>query len=105
MFFFIGGVQPKTIELDKESMNCPSCGLYGARLKRTDHYLSIFFLPIVRVKKGEPFMTCERCGHVSLQPYDGSSHSYGEAAINQCPSCMRQIQRDFRFCPFCGKKL
>jgi len=65
MFFFIGGVQPKTIELDEQPRICSSCGLCQARMKRVDHYISIFFLPILRIKKGEPFLLCEKClkGH------------------------------------------
>lgn len=41
---------------------CPSCGLPSAKLKRLDHYLSLFFIPIIPVKKGERFIECDRCG-------------------------------------------
>ncbi len=53
MFFFIGGVQPKTITLDDSRRLCPACGLAQARLKRTDQYLSLFFIPLFPVKRGE----------------------------------------------------
>ena len=58
---FIAGVSPKTKVLDQNPRRCPVCGLHQAYHKRTDHYLSLFFIPIFRVKKGEPFIICERC--------------------------------------------
>ncbi len=67
MFFFIGGVQPKTVDLENVPRVCPSCGLYQARLKRLDHYISIFFLPLFRIKKGLPLLICDNCGHVSSE--------------------------------------
>lgn len=105
MFFFIGGVQPKTIDLGEASIKCPSCGLYQAKLKRIDHYLSLFFLPILPVKKGKPFIMCERCGASSYQSGDESP---GSGVIDQgiqCPYCGGLIERGFKFCPFCGRRL
>ncbi len=67
MFFFIGGVQPKTMTLDDTPRLCPACGLAQARLKRIDHYLSLFFIPLFPVKRGEPAVICDRCGAVSSQ--------------------------------------
>ena len=72
MFFFIAGIQPKTVELDAPSRMCPKCGLYQAQLKRVDHYLSLFFIPLFPVKKGNPFLECRRCAGVfteSGQPW------------------------------------
>jgi hypothetical protein len=71
MFFFIGGVQPKTVDLEKVPRVCPSCGLYQARLKRVDHYISVFFLPLFRIKKGPPLLICENCRHVSSEWEEG----------------------------------
>lgn len=105
MFFFIGGVQPKTVKLDEQPRMCSSCGLYQARLKRIDHYISLFFLPILRVKKGVPFLMCESCGSVS-------SESGGEPVIstegydnNVCLDCGKPLDSNFQYCPFCGKRL
>ena len=64
MFFFIGGIQPRTVRLEKKMKFCPSCGRHELFLKRTDHYLSLFFIPVFPVKKGVPFLTCENCGSV-----------------------------------------
>jgi hypothetical protein len=56
MFFLIAGIQPKIVDVDAPTRRCPSCGLYQAGLKRQDHYFSIFFLPLFRVKKGVGYL-------------------------------------------------
>jgi ribosomal protein L32 len=94
MFFFIGGIQPKTVTVEERSRMCPSCGLYQARLIRVDHYLSLFFIPLIRVKKGEPVLRCDRCANVVRQAGQGAS---------VCPSCGGSLESNFSFCPHCGK--
>jgi hypothetical protein len=47
---FIAGVSPKIKVLDQNPRRCPVCGLHQAYNKRMDHYLSLFFIPILRVK-------------------------------------------------------
>jgi len=105
MFFFIAGLQPKNITIDEHPRMCPSCGLYQARLKRMDHYLSVFFIPLIRVKKGVPFLRCDRCGSLSHESDDMGSWSQERISLNKCPYCNRQIETAFHFCPFCGKAL
>jgi hypothetical protein len=61
MCFLIAGVQPKTRVLDQTPARCPSCGLFQAQLRRVDHYFSLFFIPLLRVKQGTPFLYCQRC--------------------------------------------
>lgn len=41
MFFFIAGIQPKTINLEEKPRICPFCGHYQARLKRVNHYIKM----------------------------------------------------------------
>ncbi len=65
MFFFIGGIQPRTITVEDAKRLCPVCGLAQARLKRIDHYLSLFFIPLFPVRRGNVVLMCERCGAVS----------------------------------------
>jgi len=98
MFFFIGGIQPKTINIDKKPVLCPSCGLLRARYKRVDHYLSLFFIPVIPVKRGEPFLYCDRCGEQSGNDYINSRDRY-------CKNCGRKLESDFTYCPFCGKSI
>ncbi len=66
--FLIAGVQPKTRRVDGNPQRCPACGLTQAFATRVDHYLSLFFIPLIRVKQGEPFLLCEAC----QRPVNGS---------------------------------
>jgi len=101
-FFFIGGIQPKTIRLDDTPRVCPICGTTNAYLKRTDHYLSLFFIPILRVKKGEPFLYCEYC----KMPVE-QEHRIDEflPSYKLCSRCGKRFDPSFNFCPFCGKRI
>ncbi len=103
MFFFIGGIQPKTRQIDEQSRMCPSCGLYQARLKRVDHYISLFFVPLLKIKEGVPFLQCERCGVISPE----SEREAGAKALRatNCPYCGQFVEAAFRFCPYCGKSM
>jgi hypothetical protein len=104
MFFLIAGIQPKTVDLDSHSRRCSSCGLYQARLKRIDHYISLFFVRLVRVKKGEPFIQCQSCGSV----FSESGETWHQAAgrpETRCSRCGTPLESAFRFCPGCGKQI
>lgn len=104
MFFFIGGVQPRKIELDENPRMCPVCGLATARLKRIDHYISLFFIPLIPVKRGTPFLECNRCKGVFDETgrprYGGDFH-----AVRRCSSCGKELEGDFAYCPYCGKRV
>jgi len=102
MFFFIGGIQPKTVRVDRQIRSCPACGHLEVYLKRLDHYLSLFFIPLFPVKKGNPFLICENCNTIL------DKHGYRmdvEQAVSgkRCPYCRRELNPDFTFCPYCGK--
>jgi RNA polymerase subunit RPABC4/transcription elongation factor Spt4 len=104
MFFFIGGIQPKTVTIEKQARSCPSCGHVGVSLKRVDHYVSLFFVPLFPVKKGIPFLICDDCNTV----LDEGGYSTGAERPRRevsCPSCGRELEPDFAFCPYCGKSL
>jgi len=100
--FLIAGIAPKTKVLDQTPRTCPSCGLAQAHLCRIDHYLNLFFIPILRVKTGRPVLVCSRCGHAG-----DSSASVPENAASfaqtRCRGCGRVLEKEFRFCPYCGK--
>ncbi|MBN1103026.1 MAG: zinc ribbon domain-containing protein [Deltaproteobacteria bacterium] len=100
MFFIIAGIQPKTKTLDDRLRMCPSCGLCQARLRRTDHYVSVFFLPLFRARKGTPFLECESCGGLS-----GEEGGSATGPMPACPKCGTPLERTFRFCPTCGRPL
>jgi hypothetical protein len=104
MFFFIGGVQPKTVRLDKQARLCPVCGHQEVHLKRVDQYLSLFFIPLFPVKKGTPFLACDNCQSV----FDEGGLTVHEGRTDRpltCPYCGRTLEADFDFCPRCGKRV
>jgi hypothetical protein len=105
VFFFIAGIQPKTVELDGHPRMCSSCGLYQARLKRVDQYLSVFFIPVLRVKKGGPFIQCQSCGSLFRESGQEAWRGPLTKPQDRCPHCGLLLEPGFRFCPSCGKKI
>ena len=101
MFFFIGGLQPKTRTLDDTPGICAVCGFAAARFQRTDHYLSLFFIPLFPVKKGEPVLVCGRCGAVSAP----GGRARAPSVPATCQRCGNTIDSSFHYCPNCGAKL
>ena len=102
--FIIAGISPKVKLLEDTPRICPACGLAQAHLKRVDHYLSLFFIPILRVKKGDPFIMCDRCEAVAPESDLYSGPLPGPPAV-QCQNCGRTLNRDFAYCPYCGAKV
>jgi hypothetical protein len=104
MFFLIGGVQPKKVTLDGTPRTCPACGLAQARLKRVDHYVSLFFIPLFQLKKGAPVLICDRCGAVMPpgRPFRAPDDGAGS---HECARCGHPVSADYRYCPGCGAAL
>ena len=101
--FFILGISPKTKILDQNTKRCPACGLHQAYNKRIDHYFQIFFIPVARVKKGEPFVICERC-HRTENEFSREHSPYQEETGLLCKHCGSPTHQGFYYCPYCGKK-
>ena len=102
--FLIAGISPRTIVVDKNPRICPGCGLNQAYFKRIDHYFNLFFIPILRVKKGDPFIMCDRCektGHEFDQEY-AAMPARPEMTCNHCGI---NIDQNFKYCPHCGKPM
>jgi predicted RNA-binding Zn-ribbon protein involved in translation (DUF1610 family) len=104
MFFFIGGIQPKTILLEKQPILCPECGYREVYQKRVDQYISVFFIPLFPIKKGIPFFSCENCKH-SLYGNGNGSQYWDSKNQKRCRSCGENLEQNFRFCPKCGKSM
>ena len=102
--FFIAGVQPKTKRLDEKPRRCPACGLVQAYATRVDHYLSLFFIPLIPVKKGEPFLLCERCQRPveTAGPPPAERPPAGTETV--CVACKRTFDASFKYCPHCGQR-
>jgi hypothetical protein len=104
MFFFIGGIQPKTKIVDEQARLCPVCRQIKVYRKRIDHYLNLFFIPLFPVKKGIPFLICENCQNVVDERGGGMDAGPGTHK-RRCPGCQRLVDPDFSFCPYCGRNL
>jgi len=108
MFFFIGGIQPKTVRLKKQAGSCPNCAHPEVYLKRVDQYVSLFFIPLFPIKRGVPFVACENCNSLLEGPADTGRQDYTESEPGReprCGSCGRAVKPDFSYCPYCGKWL
>jgi RNA polymerase subunit RPABC4/transcription elongation factor Spt4 len=102
-FFFIAGISPKVKVLDEKPRRCPVCGLHQAYYKRVDHYLSVFFIPIFKVKTGEPAIRCDRCEQTvpEFKP-EPAAAVQGEAKT--CRFCSKDLSSGYTFCPHCGRR-
>lgn len=93
MFFVIGGVQPRTVRVDKQARICPACQHSAVYLKRVDHYLSLFFIPLFPVKKGAPFLSCDNCKSVFDDKRMAVGVEHGKK-VRTCPHCGRALEDD-----------
>lgn len=100
--FFIAGISPKTIVIDENKKLCPICGLARAYYRRIDHYFTLFFIPLFRVKKGEEFLMCEKCEQ-EIQEFEFGNDSLQSGETEICNKCGKKLKADFTFCPYCGK--
>ena len=100
----IAGISTKIKRLDDNPQRCPHCGLSQAYNTRVDHYFNLFFIPVFRVKKGEPFVMCDRCQNTAHQ-FTRSGDADPHAREHRCKNCGQLSQKEFKYCPFCGKVL
>ena len=104
MFFLIAGVQPRTRIIDDTRRRCPQCGLHQAVTQRVDHYFSLFFLPLVPVKRGEPFLYCPRCNAAVGDDAGDLRASSVHERPRACRRCGQALDPGFSYCPFCGER-
>lgn len=100
---FIGGVQPRTVVLEKRPEACPACSHNMLRLKRIDQYVSLFFIPIFPVKRGVPFLTCDNCNTLDVNTFGEAGRAAGSQ--ENCSRCGKSVADDFLYCPYCGQNL
>jgi len=105
MFFFVAGVQPRTVSLGTRNRTCPSCGRPRVTGKRIDHYFSLFFIPLFPVGRGAPVLACEACGAVVDEREAASGPDRRPPVTPRCGACGRRVEADFSFCPTCGEPL
>lgn len=110
-------MQPKTVELEDAKRPCPSCGLNTCQRLRQDYYLSLFFIPLFPVKRGEPYWQCTRCGQacqaqaqaIALAPRPGpppdATQDRPASGPAACRFCGGGLGPGFRYCPYCGARI
>ena len=103
-FIFVAGVQPKTKKSDGAPRRCHLCGLHQAYYRRVDHYFSLFFIPVWRVKMGTPFLMCDKCEQ-NVEAINTEEGGSSEDIRHRCGQCSRKIESGFQFCPHCGVKI
>jgi hypothetical protein len=101
--FLIAGIQPRTKTLDPKARLCPTCGLAQAHMRRIDHYFSVFFIPLFRVKTGQPYLFCERCRRREAPEETVSGPGPMREKERRCPYCRKVIDPGFKYCPYCGQ--
>ena len=102
--FLITGISPKRTVLDTTPRRCSLCGAHHAYLKRIDHYFSLFFIPLLRVKKGKPVVVCDNCmgNRFDGRPDNDTGRHWQNRA---CKQCGKNMKSDFKYCPYCGKRV
>ncbi|MBW1984193.1 MAG: zinc ribbon domain-containing protein [Deltaproteobacteria bacterium] len=100
--FLIAGISPKTTVLDMVPRRCSICGTSQAYLKRVDHFFSLFFIPLFRVKKGAPVIMCDNCMGRGLGN-QGNNGSWRGWQKRSCQNCGKSLKGDFEYCPYCGR--
>ncbi|MCX5919285.1 MAG: zinc ribbon domain-containing protein [Deltaproteobacteria bacterium] len=98
-------MQPKKVQVDDQARACPRCGLPSARLKRLDHYISLFFIPLIPIKRGETFLECNRCGGVFDETGHAQASPFESRSPQACPQCGQPVSPGFRYCPNCGQRI
>ena len=93
--FLIAGVSPKTTVIDNTPRRCPVCGTVRAYYKRVDHYFNLFFIPILRVKKGEPFIMCDRCPKTVNEFKEEYGSTWPEYPEDAVPSLWKNVSKRF----------
>jgi phosphoribosylformylglycinamidine (FGAM) synthase-like amidotransferase family enzyme len=131
--FFIGifGIENKDKEIkDLNNFNCKKCNstVQGKLIKNFD-FFHFFFIPLFKWNE-KYYVLCNRCKCLYSIPkekgkaiengeeinitYWDLQEVYSENNINFnnsshdikiCSSCGKQVKRDFRYCPYCGKEI
>ena len=86
--FLIAGISPKVKYIDHTPRRCPVCGLHRAYYKRIDHYISLFFIPIIKVKTGDPVFMCEGCER-AVNEFQNDTFENGQPL--KCGNCGSSI--------------
>lgn len=128
--FFVGifGIDTKEKQVkDVDNIYCRTCDnkTKGVLIK-TYEYFHFFFIPIFRWNE-RFYVICKRCNSIyEISKEKGKDiekgiikdisendmtlikegQVYGKKALKRtCPNCGREIEGDYKYCPYCGSKL
>jgi len=121
--FFIGifGISQKEKDFGRVETRCKSCNLQFLRIVKSYSYFHFFFLPVFKWNV-QYYAICDSChivygisndkgeaiekGYKEVLSYwDLKEASSYHSHENRCPSCHREVEGDFQFCPYCGERL
>ncbi|XP_057504544.1 uncharacterized protein LOC130788026 [Actinidia eriantha] len=112
-FFFVGGVSQQVRQVLKSGAGrCISCG-GRADLVEYEKVLKLFFVPVWRWPGNDPLMYCNNCKlffppEISPPPPPSPRRRLPDEAVPdliRCRYCSREVDSEFRFCPYCGSAL
>ena len=106
-FFFVGSLEQQAGRvLESGAGRCIRCGS-TADLVEPEKVLKLFFVPVWRWPAKDPAYYCRDCSFLFPQalPVDGGDDGVRALPSPTCPACDRVVDRQFRFCPFCGAAL
>lgn len=110
-FFFVGDLNQQVSQLLKSGAGrCIACGS-RADLVEYEKVLKLFFVPVWKWPGKEPVMHCNNCNlffphSISPSPPEEQRRlpmSVGD--VLKCQFCSREVDAEFRFCPYCGSAL
>ncbi len=120
--FFIGifGIESKEKTIGEiNDFSCRNCRHNHAEIIKSYHFFHFFFIPVFKWKE-EYYCICHQCKSIYGIPKEkGKAFERGEAEISYwdlkaiqinslpyiCPSCGRNIEEKFDYCPYCGEML
>jgi len=120
--FFIGifGIEAKEKVIGSlPNFACKSCTSNNAKIIKHYNYFHFFFIPVF--KWGEEYIVlCDECNSIySIPKEKGKAFELGKEEISYwdlkplqiknlsftCPSCGKETESSFDFCPYCGNTL
>ncbi|GAA0070493.1 zinc ribbon domain-containing protein [Clostridium sardiniense] len=129
--FFIGifGIESGQKEIKTlNNIPCKVCNVNTTgQLIKTFSLFQFFFIPIFKWNEMY-YIKCNRCSTIYEIPKDkgkkiengedvditywdlneidnGHSDNYYYSPKNICPSCGRTLEKDYKYCPYCGTKI
>ena len=129
--FFVGifGVEDKIKKIKEDiRVRCLGCGFEEATLVKVYSCFHIFFIPIMKWNE-QYLIICNNCGKkYRVEKEDAYKaeevgYIYDQKLIpieqeeedtfniinggrkQRCSFCGRELERDFRYCPYCGQKV